>query len=105
MIDQALIEGFETDGAVAGRGVLDGKRIQSLRDAMPEILEQSYDPSERMNDEGSKKVQTRDGIWREFEAFARFLFHSPVGEVKPSLVRSGDKRHLSTSEVDEIGRG
>jgi ectoine hydroxylase-related dioxygenase (phytanoyl-CoA dioxygenase family) len=92
MIDQALIERFETDGAVAGRAVLNGERIQSLRDVMPEILEQAYDPSERMNDEGSKKVRTRDGIWRECEAFARFLFRSPVGEVAARFMRSGTAR-------------
>jgi ectoine hydroxylase-related dioxygenase (phytanoyl-CoA dioxygenase family) len=92
MIDQALIEGFETDGAVVGRGVLDGGQIQSLRDAMPQMLEQTYDPSERMNDAGSKKVRTRDGIWRECEAFARFLFQSPVGEVAARFMRSDTAR-------------
>ena len=46
MIDEQALHTFETDGAVALRGLLDAGWIQSLRDVMPEILERTYDPSE-----------------------------------------------------------
>jgi ectoine hydroxylase-related dioxygenase (phytanoyl-CoA dioxygenase family) len=91
MIDQSLFEVFESDGAVAVRGLLDDERIQSLRDAMPEILEKTYDPTERMSGTASK-IQSRDGVWRDCESFARFLFHSPVGEVAADFMRSGTAR-------------
>jgi ectoine hydroxylase-related dioxygenase (phytanoyl-CoA dioxygenase family) len=92
MIDRSLLERFETDGAVAVRGLLGDELIQSLRDAMPEILEKTYDPSERMTGDASNKVRSRDGIWRDCEPFARFLFHSPVGEAAATFMRSSAAR-------------
>lgn len=91
MIDPCLIEAFETDGAVAVRGLLDDERIQSLRDAMPEILEKTYDPTERMTGTASQ-IRSRDGLWRDCESFARFLFQSPVGDVAATFMRSGTAR-------------
>ena len=92
MIDEDALNAFETDGAVALRGVLDAEWIESLRDAMPEILERTYDPTERMAGRGSGQVRQLDGIWRGFEAFARFLFHSPVGAVAAEVMRSSTAR-------------
>jgi ectoine hydroxylase-related dioxygenase (phytanoyl-CoA dioxygenase family) len=92
MIEQSVIELFETEGAVAVPGLLDGDWIQSLRDAMPEILQATYDPTERMTGQGTAKVKSRDGIWRECEAFARFLFQSPIGEAAAAVMRSSTVR-------------
>ncbi len=92
MIDRSLLDAFETDGAVGIRGLVDDEWIEALRDAMPEILEDTYDPTERMTGEKGKKVVSRDGIWRDCESFARFLFHSPVGQVAASAMRSSTAR-------------
>jgi ectoine hydroxylase-related dioxygenase (phytanoyl-CoA dioxygenase family) len=92
MIDRTLIDEFETDGAVAIRGLLGEELVQSLRDAMPEILEKTYDPTERMTGEQGNKVLSRDGIWRDCEPFARFLFHSPVGGVAATFMHSNAAR-------------
>lgn len=91
-IDHSLIDGFEADGAVVARGLLDEEWIRLLRDAMPEILDDTYDPTERMTGEGARTVRSRDGIWRECETFARFLFRSPVGETAATFMRSGAAR-------------
>jgi ectoine hydroxylase-related dioxygenase (phytanoyl-CoA dioxygenase family) len=45
-----------------------------------------------MTGAASKKVLSRDGIWRECEPFARFLFHSPVGGVAATVMRSSVAR-------------
>jgi ectoine hydroxylase-related dioxygenase (phytanoyl-CoA dioxygenase family) len=92
MIERSLVETFEADGAVAVRGLIGDPLILSLRQAMPEILEKTYDPSERMTGEASNTVLSRDGIWRDCEPFARFLFHSPVGEVAATFMRSAAAR-------------
>jgi ectoine hydroxylase-related dioxygenase (phytanoyl-CoA dioxygenase family) len=92
MVDPAVIDTFEAEGAVGVRGLLGDDWIASLRDAMPAILEDTYDPTERMTGEGNGKTRSRDGIWRECEAFARFLFRSPVGEVAAACMRSGTAR-------------
>ncbi len=86
------MDAFERDGAVGIPGLLDLSWIQLLRGAMPEILENTYDPTERMTGEATATVRSRDGIWRDCEAFARFLFHSPVGEVAADAMRSGAAR-------------
>ena len=42
----------------------------------------------RAGGEGNATTRARDGIWRDCEAFARFLFNSPVGEVAATIMRS-----------------
>jgi len=37
-------------------------------------------------------TRSRDGMWRDCEAFARFLFHSPVGEGAATVMRSSTAR-------------
>ena len=92
MIDEQALHTFETDGAVVLRGLLDAGWIQSLRDVMPEILERTYDPSERTSGRGTGQIRQLDGMWRGFEAFARFLFQSPVGAVAAEVMRSSTAR-------------
>jgi ectoine hydroxylase-related dioxygenase (phytanoyl-CoA dioxygenase family) len=92
VVDESVRAAFESDGAVAVRGLLDAEWIQSLRVAMPEILERAYDPAERMTGTGGKRVRQCDGIWRDCHAFARFLFNSPVGELASELMRSSTAR-------------
>ena len=92
MIEASVIDVFERDGAAKVPGLLSDEWIESLRDAMPSILERTYDPTERMTGEGTGRVRSRDGIWRDCEAFARFLFHSPVGDLASTVMRSGTAR-------------
>jgi ectoine hydroxylase-related dioxygenase (phytanoyl-CoA dioxygenase family) len=92
MIDRSLIDTFERDGAARVPGFLNDKWIRALRDAMPVILEDTYDPSERMSGEGTGNVRSRDGIWRDCEVFARFLFRSPVGDLASGVMRSSTAR-------------
>lgn len=92
MIDRALIDTFESDGAAKVSGFLADDWIESLRDAMPVILADTYDPTVRMSGQGSGLVRSRDGIWRDCEAFARFLFHSAVGDLASTVMRSGTAR-------------
>lgn len=91
MVDSSLIEVFETDGAVGVRGVIDMEWIESLRAAMPEMLRRTYDPAERMGGAGGRVIQS-DGMWRDCEAFRRFLFDSPIGEIAASMMRSSTAR-------------
>jgi ectoine hydroxylase-related dioxygenase (phytanoyl-CoA dioxygenase family) len=92
MIDRSLFDAFETDGAVGIRGLVADEWIEALRNAMPEILEDTYDPSARMTGAPGQKVLSRDGIWRGCETFARFLFHSGIGEVAANAMRSSTAR-------------
>ena len=96
LIDQAAIEAFEMQGGVAVRGVLDDHWIESLREAMPMILERSYDPLERsqLQRRGASKPQVvqSDGMWRDSEPFRRFLFESPIGEIAATILRSATVR-------------
>ena len=87
-----MLDTFEADGAVAVRGLLDADWIRTLRDAMPEILERTYDPVERMGDARTRTTRSRDGMWRECEPFARFLFDSPVGDTAAAFMRSATAR-------------
>lgn len=92
MIDRSLVDAFESDGAVRVSGFLSDEWIESLRDAMPMILADTYDPTERMSGAGTGKVRSRDGIWRDCETFARFLFHSPVGDLAAAVMGSSTAR-------------
>jgi hypothetical protein len=58
---------------------------------MPQILERTYDPTERMTGTPSN-IRSREGMWRECESFARFLFRAPVGEVAAAVMRSRTAR-------------
>ena len=87
MLDAALVETFEKDGAVAVPGLFDLEWIRLLRDAMPEILQRSYDPAERMGVTPGRTIQC-DGMWRDSEVFRRFLFESPIGDVAAAVTRS-----------------
>jgi ectoine hydroxylase-related dioxygenase (phytanoyl-CoA dioxygenase family) len=92
MADRTLIDTFESDGAARVAGFLGAEWIQSLREAMPLILEDTYDPTERMSGAGSGRVRSRDGIWRDCEVFARFLFHSRVGDLASGVMDSSAAR-------------
>ena len=87
MVDATLIDRFQADGAVLVRGLLDEAWISSLRDAMADILQRAYDPAERMGVQPGRTVQS-DGMWRDQEAFRRFLFESPLGAVAGAVMRS-----------------
>jgi ectoine hydroxylase-related dioxygenase (phytanoyl-CoA dioxygenase family) len=91
-LDPARLQTFESVGAVLMPGLLDVEWIGALRDAMPEIVATAYDPTERMGGGGSKRVVQRDGMWRDNETFARFLFGSPVGGTAAAFMRSGTAR-------------
>jgi ectoine hydroxylase-related dioxygenase (phytanoyl-CoA dioxygenase family) len=92
MVDEAATEAFDQVGGVVVRGLLDDRWIESLRAAMPTILEQSYDPLERTRIQrpGAPKPQLvqSDGMWRDCEPFRHFLFESPVGAVAAATLRS-----------------
>lgn len=96
MIDEGTIEAFEGDGAVVVRGLLDSHWIESLRDAMPMILERSYDPLARtrvpQRDGPKPQLVQSDGMWRDCEPFRRFLFESPIGLVAATTLRSAGVR-------------
>jgi ectoine hydroxylase-related dioxygenase (phytanoyl-CoA dioxygenase family) len=92
VIDESLVDTFEAQGAVAVRGLLDAEWIRTLRDAMPEILERTYDPVEKMGDGEGRTTRGRDGMWRDCEPFARFLFDSPVGAAAAAFMRSTTAR-------------
>jgi hypothetical protein len=87
VLGPAEIEAFEVDGVVAVRGLLDAGWIDSLVDAMPQLLPRAYDPVIKMGGEPGRVVQT-DGMWRDCAPFRRFLFESPIGEVAASTLRS-----------------
>jgi ectoine hydroxylase-related dioxygenase (phytanoyl-CoA dioxygenase family) len=92
MLDEVDIEAFAVDGAVAVRGLLADHWIESLREAMPTILERSYDPLARsqLKREGgaAATVVQSDGMWRDCAPFRRVLFESPIGAVAASVLRS-----------------
>jgi ectoine hydroxylase-related dioxygenase (phytanoyl-CoA dioxygenase family) len=87
MIAESDIEAFERDGVVAVRGLL-ADWIEPLRDAIPELLETSYDPIKKRGYDSDIVIRANDSMWRRCEAFARFLFHSQVGEVAAAVMRS-----------------
>jgi ectoine hydroxylase-related dioxygenase (phytanoyl-CoA dioxygenase family) len=91
-LDPESIETFEAEGAVAIRGLIDGPWVESLRSCVPEILGRTYDSAERIEVLPDTKVQSCDGMWREYEPFARFLFRSPVGAVAATFMRSQEAR-------------
>lgn len=85
------VEAFERDGVVAVRGLL-GDWIEPLRAAIPELLETSYDPIKRRGLASEIVIRGNDGMWRKCAPFAEFLFHSPLGEVAASVMRSREAR-------------
>lgn len=87
MIDEPDIETFERDGAVAVRGLL-SEWIEPLREAIPELLETSYDPVKRRGYDSDIVIRANDGMWRKCAPFGRFLFQSPIGDVAASVMRS-----------------
>jgi ectoine hydroxylase-related dioxygenase (phytanoyl-CoA dioxygenase family) len=84
MLDESSIESFERDGVVPVRGLLTGELIDGLRELIPDLLARA--PT------GDGTSASVDGMWRQFESFARFLFWSPVGSVAAALMRSGSAR-------------
>jgi ectoine hydroxylase-related dioxygenase (phytanoyl-CoA dioxygenase family) len=96
VIDDAAIETFAVDGGVAVRGVLDDHWIESLREAMPAILDRSYDPLARSQlqrrSAARASVVQSDGMWRDCEPFRRVLFESPIGVVAATTLRSSSVR-------------
>jgi hypothetical protein len=91
VLDPAAIETFETDGVVAVRGLLDPEWIDSLVEAIPSLLTGAYDPVVKMGGESGRVVQT-EGMWRDCDAFRRFLFESPIGAVAASALRAESVR-------------
>jgi hypothetical protein len=87
MINASDIEAFERDGVVAVRGLLTDW-VEPLRDAIPELLETSYDPMQRAGYQDDIVMRVNDGMWRKCETFGRFLFHSPLGEVAAAVMGS-----------------
>lgn len=83
-MDAALIDHFESDGAVRIGGMIEHRWIEMLRGLIPHLLAAAPDP-------GAPHVSV-NGMWRNFEPFARFLFDSPVGELAAGLMRSGSAR-------------
>ena len=96
VIDAATIDAFAVDGGVAVRGVLDTHWIESLREAMPAILERSYDPLARtqlqQRSTARPRVVQSDGMWRDCEPFRRMLFESPIGAVAATTLGSATVR-------------
>jgi ectoine hydroxylase-related dioxygenase (phytanoyl-CoA dioxygenase family) len=82
---------FEREGFLAVPGAISGW-IESLRAAMPEFLETAYDPLAGRAREPDMTIRANDGMWRQSEAFARFLFQSPLGEIAASVMRSRQAR-------------
>lgn len=94
-IDDATIERFHVDGAVALRGLLDQGWIETLAGAVAELLEGSYDPTARMSARGAVRrssILQSSGRWKESEALRRFLFDSPVASASATLMRSDTAR-------------
>jgi ectoine hydroxylase-related dioxygenase (phytanoyl-CoA dioxygenase family) len=87
MIDEQDIEAFERDGVIAVRGLLTDW-VGLLRDAIPELLETSYDPIKKRGYSSDIVIRANDSMWRKCEAFGRFLFQSPLGEVAAAVTRS-----------------
>lgn len=83
-----VVESFQADGAVAVRGALSVEWIESLRDAMPALLGDTYDGRERLGQGARSASASSDGMWRTNEAFARFLFRSPVAKLAAACMRS-----------------
>ena len=90
LIDDAMIDAFERDGAVAVRGLFDERWIELLRDSVDDLVSRAYDPRARMGQVSDDKPETRtaDDMWRESDAFRRFLFESPIGEAAATVSRS-----------------
>ena len=92
-LDESVVDAFEADGVVAIRGALALQWIDLLRAAMPQLLEQTYDPDARAGvDDGGPKILSRDGMWRDCEPFGRFLFQSPLGDIATTCMRSSTAR-------------
>lgn len=91
-IDAGSIEAFEADGAVAVRMFLDRAWVDALRGCIPELLRRTYDSAERIESPPPTKTASRDGMWRDCEPFARFLFWSGVGPAAATVMRSGAAR-------------
>jgi ectoine hydroxylase-related dioxygenase (phytanoyl-CoA dioxygenase family) len=87
MIGESDIEAFERDGAIAVRGLL-SDWIEPLREAMPELLETSYDPIKKRGYSSDIVIRANDSMWRACEPYARFLFQSALGEVAAAVMRS-----------------
>lgn len=90
LIDDATIDAFERDGAVAVRGLIDERWIELLRDRVDDLVSLAYDPRARMGQVSDDQPETRtaDNLWRENDAFRRFLFESPIGEAAATVSRS-----------------
>ena len=96
-MDAPLVERFQRDGAVAIPGLFAPHWIESLRDAMPEMLKGCYAPGAVTADTGRDyEIDTTkrmdDGMWRDVEPFARFLFESPIGAAAAAAMGSSTAR-------------
>jgi hypothetical protein len=94
MLDDATVERFDIDGAVALRGLLALEWIETLRDAAAELLEGGYDPTSRMTGRSpaSSSIMQSSGKWQESQPFLRFLLESPIAAASAGLMRSGTAR-------------
>jgi hypothetical protein len=92
MIGESDIEAFERDGALAVRGLL-SDWIEPLREAIPELLETSYDPIKKRGYSSDIVIRANDNMWRACEPYARFLFQRDHGR-QPG--RPGPPQHDGT---------
>jgi ectoine hydroxylase-related dioxygenase (phytanoyl-CoA dioxygenase family) len=81
------VETFQRDGVVAARGLL-VDWIEPLRDAIPALLETSYDPVKQAGYDMAIVIRANDGMWRKNETFRQFLFESALGDVAAAVMRS-----------------
>jgi ectoine hydroxylase-related dioxygenase (phytanoyl-CoA dioxygenase family) len=86
-VDATLVERFETQGAVAVPGLFDAGWIASLRAAVDEILELARDRAELLGPTRGL-ARSSHGMWRESDAFARFLHDSPIAATAGAAMRS-----------------
>jgi ectoine hydroxylase-related dioxygenase (phytanoyl-CoA dioxygenase family) len=92
-VDERAVAALDHDGVTVLRAALDLAWIERLRDAMPGMLAEAYDPTARAGVDGpGPRVHSRDGMWRDSEPFSRFLFQSGIGDLAAGLLRSNQAR-------------
>jgi ectoine hydroxylase-related dioxygenase (phytanoyl-CoA dioxygenase family) len=93
VVEPVAIDDYRRDGVAVLRQAFDPTWIEMIRDAMPALLEDTYDPNARVGvvDDGPT-IRQCDSMWRESAPFTRFLFQSPIGPLAASVMGSRQVR-------------
>lgn len=87
-MDEPIWPTYQTKGAALVRALFPPSWMDRLRGVAEEILDSTFDPTERLSGAAKATSRSSDGMWRRNETFARFLSRSAIADMAGAAMDS-----------------